>query len=310
MVSIEINPLSDEVVFGASVVGVNLDTLADVDVRAKLLETFEAYGLVVFRDMAPSAELHLAISAVFGPLQHHALSENKNNKAEVVNLKQKQDVININGESLAAFLPWHFDACYTEKLNRAALLRPVELPPSGGMTGFSDGVQLYKAISADLRNRFEDLKIIYDAKLMFMNQRFGVPANQYWESISDDAAAIIERCEGVKRAVHPAVWQRESGERVLHVSPWQAAGIWQQENAKGDALLEALCDEIYSKMTPYWHDWKMSDMVLWDNWRYIHSVSGNDPTHDRHMQRATIEGDYGHGFFEVGGSGSEPPSMG
>lgn len=310
MASINVSQLADELPFGACVTGVDLEALKDEDVRSRLRDVFEERGVVVFKGLERSSELHLALSGVFGPLQHHALMADKDTKPEVVNLNQKQDVIEADGKLLGAFLPWHFDACYTEKLNRAALLQPIELPPEGGMTGFADGIQLYHAISPDLRERFEDLKIIYNARLMFMHQRFGMPKDHRWISISDSAAELIEKCDGTRRSVHPAIWTRQSGERVLHVSPWQAAGIQGHEDAEGDALLEALCQEIYAKMTPYWHKWELTDMVLWDNWRFIHAVSGNDPKYVRHLQRATIEGDYGLGAFEDGTTGDEPPMMG
>lgn len=310
MPGIEISPLTDRHSFGARVAGVDLKVLASPEVREQLRKLFDERGVIVFSEMERSSELHLAVSEVFGKLQHHGLAEDKSGEPEVVNLKQGQDVIEIDGKRLAAFLPWHFDACYTEKLNRAAVLFPVELPPEGGMTGFADGIQLYEAISPELRSRFEDARIVYHAKLMFMHQRFGMPDNYNWVSLSDSAAETIRNCEGAKRSVHPAIWTRETGEKVLHVSPWQAAGIYGREDLESDQLLESLCREIYAKMNPYWHDWNMTDMVLWDNWRFIHAVSGNDPQYVRHLQRATIEGDYGLGSFEEGGLGSDPPEMG
>ena len=39
-------------------------------------------------------------------------------------------------------------------------------------------------------------------------------------------------------------------------------------------------------------------MVIWDNWRCLHAVSGMSPEHTRCMHRTTIEGDYGLGRFE------------
>ena len=68
------------------------------------------------------------------------------------------------------------------------------------------------------------------------------------------------------------------------------------------ALFERLIQEIYAKMTAYHHKWSPTDMVIWDNWRFIHSVGGNPPQYDRRMQRTTIEGDYGLGRMEVPGS--------
>lgn len=307
MSAITITDLPGDVPFGAQVHGVTLGGLADEAVRGQLREAFDARGVLVFKEMEGSSELHLSLSEVFGGLQHHALMD-KESDEKVVDLQQAQDVVELDGTRLAAFLPWHFDACYTEKLNRGAILRPVELPPEGGLTGFTDGIQLYRDISPELRAKFENRKVIYHSYLMFMNQRFGVPQGQRWISLSPSASEMIEKCKESLRSVHPAIWERRTGERVLHVSPWQAAGILGEENPEGDALLEALCDEIYAKMKPYWHRWQLNDMVLWDNLRFIHAVSGNDPQYNRHLQRATIEGDYGHGSFESG-VGSEPPMM-
>ena len=57
-------------------------------------------------------------------------------------------------------------------------------------------------------------------------------------------------------------------------------------------------------MTPYRHAWKPTDMVIWDNWRFIHSVGGHPPRYPRQVQRTTINGDYGLGRFESEGTAS------
>jgi taurine dioxygenase len=74
--------------------------------------------------------------------------------------------------------------------------------------------------------------------------------------------------------------------------------IYEHENSEGAALLETLCQEIYAKMNAYWHKWEPTDMIAWDNWRFIHSVSGNDPKDAQRMHRTTIKGDYGLEYFE------------
>jgi taurine dioxygenase len=79
-----------------------------------------------------------------------------------------------------------------------------------------------------------------------------------------------------------------------------ALGIEGKETPEGDALLEAVCQEINSKVTAYHHPWKLDEMVIWDNWRMLHSVTGMDPSFTRRMQRTTIKGDYGLGYFEDG----------
>ena len=69
-------------------------------------------------------------------------------------------------------------------------------------------------------------------------------------------------------------------------------------------LLESLCQEMYAKMRPYRHAWSPTDMVIWDNWRFIHSVGGHPPKYPRTMQRTTINGDYGLGRLEDPGAAS------
>ena len=103
------------------------------------------------------------------------------------------------------------------------------------------------------------------------------------------------------RALHPAVWTRDSGEKVLHVSPWMAKGIEGRDRVDGDALLADVCDEIVAaaRGLSYFHRWEPTDMLIWDNWRVLHSVSGSAPEHGRCMHRTTIAGDYGLGRFET-----------
>ena len=48
-----------------------------------------------------------------------------------------------------------------------------------------------------------------------------------------------------------------------------AKGIEGRDDAEGDALLAAVCDEIVeaAKDLSYFHRWQPTDMVIWDNWR-------------------------------------------
>ena len=49
-------------------------------------------------------------------------------------------------------------------------------------------------------------------------------------------------------------------------------------------------------------DWQQDDMVLWDNWRMLHSARGVPPGEARKMRRTTIAGDYALGRrFEPAG---------
>ena len=153
-----------------------------------------------------------------------------------------------------------------------------------------------------MRDRFENLDIVYHTHLMFHNMRFGLPKSFKQVKVRPMITEMLAATKDAPRAVHPAIWTRETGEKVLHVAPWQAAGIVGMMTPEGDELFAALIDEIDVKVKPYRHKWSHTDMIIWDNWRFIHSVGGNPPQYSRQMQRTTIEGDYGHGRFEIAGS--------
>jgi len=185
----------------------------------------------------------------------------------------------------------------------------VVTPPEGGLTAFADGVQLYHAISPELRKKIEDKNVIYTLDLLYAHQRFGLPKTFREVKAGDDA--ILQIAKTLPRAIHPAVWTRKSGEKVLHVSGYMAVGLEGHEDREGDELLQAVCMDIRDKVKPYIHKWKSSDMVIWDNWRMLHEAFGCDPKYDRTVHRTTIKGDYGLGYWEnhVPGPAAAAPQM-
>ena len=140
---------------------------------------------------------------------------------------------------------------------------------------------------------------------MFHHQRFGLPKSWKLIELEETSLDLLEASLPIPRSVHPAVWERANGDKVLHVSPWQADGVAGRENAEGDALLREVAEEVnrLAESCCYVHDWKPTDMLIWDNWRMLHRVTGCTPPHPRAIQRTTIKGDYGLGRFENGDQG-------
>jgi len=301
MGELDIRPMSDEHSFGARISGVTMANVADEALGQQLRDVFEDRGMIVFEDMEPSADLHLALSDVFGPSQPYAIRNTNFEDSRHPGLislgtrGQVTSVVEIDGKRLAGHVGWHFDACYVEKLNRAGLLRLEVNAPVDGRTGFADGVQMYRALSPEWQAKAEAISVIYYQYNMYHHQRFGLAESWKLIELGEKAKDLLAVSQEVPRSVHPAVWERPTGEKVLHVSPWQADGIAGREGAEGDAVLKELITQMYAVIQPYWHDWKSTDMVIWDNWRFLHSAEGYDPQYDRVPWRTTIRGDYGLG---------------
>lgn len=73
----------------------------------------------------------------------------------------------------------------------------------------------------------------------------------------------------------PLVWDHPiSGRRLLNLSPLHAVGIVGMEEKESDALVAELVAHVTRQAFSFVHHWQVDDMVLWDNWRTLHSTLG------------------------------------
>ena len=309
---ITVTPLREGLPFGVRIGGVTREATKDLSIRQQINDLFVKEGVILFEGVEPSDEMQLALSDVFGPLKEHPVKNVSRVDADsmpgVVRIHSpggSGGLVELNGKQLSHWLPWHFDHAYNDELNYAGILRATEIVPEGGLTGFLDGVALYEAFPKDLLARIEGQTIIYTLNVQYGTMRFGRPENFRVLSPKPEPAGFSEEARRMPRALHPAVWTRDTGEKVLHISPWMAEGILGMENAEGDALLDEVCQTInrLGRDLSYFHKWRPTDMAIWDNLRTLHAVSGHDPALDRTMQRTTIKGDYHLGRFENNAAG-------
>ena len=310
MADVRISDIGEQFSFGSRVSGINWGNINDEDLREQMRQLFIQRGVIVFEDMEPSPRLQVELSKIFGPIKDHptrnvprAEGEDMLGVIDMHNLPRKDEghdhgLVEVNGRKVFSFLPWHFDHSYNDELNYAGVLRAVVAAPEYGRTGFSDGIALYQAMDPAIRQRIENLSAIYTLDVRLTQMRFG----RYFKTFGDTERerANTEEAAVFPRAIHPFVWTRPTGEKVAHFCGFSAVGIEGHENAEGDALFEEAVQELNRKVNPYWHEWKPTDMLIWDNHRVLHAVEGCDPKYERRMHRTTIKGDYGLGRFEDG----------
>ncbi|MAC58062.1 MAG: taurine catabolism dioxygenase TauD [Novosphingobium sp.] len=311
MAKLNVRPLIEGRNFGVRISGITREQTNDPEVRQQVNDLFERHGMIVFEDVEPSGKMQIALSDIFGPLKDHPSKAvprvDQDAMPGVIDMTcppWPEGRIHVNGQEVTQWLPWHFDHAYNNELNRAGVLRAIDIPPEDGLTGFVDGIELYDAISPELREKIEGHNILYRMNVIMKDFHFGAPDDYRCIAENPTADSVMEAAKDVPRSVHPAVWTRDTGEKVLHVSPWMAEGIENDETPEGNALLDAVSHDIFdrAKELSYWHHWKPTDMLIWDNWRVLHAVSGHHPQYQRRMQRTTIKGDYGLGYFEGGAS--------
>jgi taurine dioxygenase len=309
MADLKIGELEADLGFGTRVSGVIWDNIHDEELRQRMRDLLTARGVIVFEDMEPSPAMQVELSKIFGPLKDHPTKSTQRADPSldpgIIDMEHKQEDVTtdhgltqVNGEKLISFLPWHFDHTYNDELNYAGVLRAVAWAPEKGRTGFADGIQIYNALPEDLKRRIEDKSVLYTLDVRLTQMRFG----RYFETFGDlpHMAGNVEEASIFPRAIHPMVWTRPTGEKVAHYCGFSALGLEGHEDPEGDALFEEALQEMYKVIRPYWHSWRETDMLIWDNLRVLHAVEGCDPKYYRRMHRTTIRGDYGLGRFEGG----------
>jgi len=311
--ALTIKPLADNTAL--EVGGIDLDRPLDADARKALYEAFVQAGILVFPRTGISPEAHLALSRCFGELQRHPVKENwAEFYPELVDISYRPGhegessvaLYEVDGQSRGGWLPWHSDLRYMSRINRGGILRAIRTPREGGRTGFIDQIAAYATLPEPLTQRIDGLHVVYQLRPDFTQETFGKPESL---KLIANAAALDAMAGRIEQdfppVVHPMVYvQAETGRKVLNVSPTSAVGILEMPGRDGDTLLEEVLSYALNPALTYWHDWQENDLVLWDNWRTLHSAEGVPEDCVREMQRTTIAGDYALGRllsdFETG----------
>jgi taurine dioxygenase len=304
MANFKVSPLPGQNHFGAIVTDLVPASISDPSTRKALHDLWLDKGVVVFRGIKGGLDTQLRLSEIFGepeahPMIHDKVKTEHKAIAPIEYAKEEGNIYEVKGEVLGGFLPWHFDGAYVDRINHGGILRPIVLPRRGGNTGFIDQIAAYELLPQRLRDKIEHLNVLYAYQPDMSQAKFGerpdrlVRMSELFRTGSAHPSVQV-------RAVHPLVYvQAETGRKILHVSPWFAEGIEGMENAEGDALLHEVISYVIRPELMYFHQWQADDMVLWDNWRMLHSARGVPPDEERRMGRTTIVGDYGLGRREV-----------
>lgn len=289
--SFDVKPLPGGV--GAEVIGLDLDRPIDEETSRALNEVWLDAAIVLFRGMGTSSERQLRLSRCFGELEVHPVESIRlEGTPEIINLAQKkgdrqQMTFRFDGEPIVGRIPWHTDLIYTPTPNRGAILRMVEKPAEGGQTGWIDTAAAYDALPDETKKRIEGLEARFDFIWNLEEMRFG----RKWNIELEDRGNVDY--PEFPDVAHPLVWTHPiSGRKSLCLSTFHLLDMVDMDKEEGDALLAELVDHTTDGRFTYVHDWEVSDMVLWDNWRTMHMAFGAAPGFDRVVHRTTMKGEH------------------
>jgi taurine dioxygenase len=296
----EVTPLDERLPFGARVGGLRLEQLSDPEIRQSLYDLWIDKGVILFRGGDSTPEMQIELSKCFGDLEPHLFAETRSEgNPDLVRIKffpEDGTCHEVNGELRGSWLPWHSDLVYNARINHGGILRALQLPSRLGHTGFLCQISAYERLPQELRERIEDLNVVYEVRINLGECPFTNAGDVKLRRFAKSGGSIEKRRFTFPRVIHPMVYtQAETGRKVLNVSPTFSIGIYEDGGSEGDALLREVVEYCTDPELAYWHVWQEGDMVLWDNWRVLHSATGVPPDETRVMERTTITGDYALG---------------
>jgi taurine dioxygenase len=175
---------------------------------------------------------------------------------------------------------WHADMTYVDMPPKAAMLHALEVPPpeAGGNTYFANMFAAYDALSADLKAKVAGKVAVHDAS----RNSAGMLRKGYQE-VTD-----VRQTVG---AHHPLVrTDPKTGRKALFLGRRPNAYVLGMTVAESDALLDALWAHATQPRFALCHEWKVGDLLMWNNLSVLHRRDPFDPKTRRVMHRSQIKG--------------------
>ncbi len=171
-------------------------------------------------------------------------------------------------------LLWHTDGSFDPVRAHYSLLSAHLVPPGGAPTEFADMRAAYDALPEEKKRLIEDL--VVEHSIWYSRELAGL-------SVSDAERAT--RPPSRHRLVHR---HPGSGRKVLYLAS-HASHIVGLPLVEGRALLAGLMAHATQPQFVHRHEWRVGDLVIWDNLATMHRGTPFDDTRQaRDMRRTTV----------------------
>jgi len=266
---------------GAEIDGVDLSRPMAPETFGEIRRTWLEHLVIRFRGQQLTDPQLLAFSRLFGELdppgpnpygrpflpEHPEMNVISNIKTDGVPIGGLGD-----GEAI-----WHADMTYVDTPPMAAILHALEIPPSGGDTYWANMYLAYEALPASLKREIASRQAVHDATY----NSAGMLRKGYKE-IGDPREAPGARHPLVR--MHP-----ETGRPCLFLGRRRNSYVVGLALADSEALLDELWAHATQPQFTFRQEWRVGDVLVWDNRCTLHRRDPFDPGARRLMHRTQIK---------------------
>jgi taurine dioxygenase len=280
--SVVVRPLSPAL--GAEIVGLDLRQDLAPGTVSEIIDAWHQYLVLVFRNQQLSEDEQIGFARHFGALEKRRRpAEARKEAAKIKYPELTMLVSNIreNGKLIGSLpdgeMHFHSDFCYLEKPAKGTLLYAIEVPSQGGDTLFLNMYKAYETLPPALKARVEGRKAVN--AYLYESPTREINGAKLDLSIAPHFAQPIVR-------THP-----ETKRKALYVNRLMTWTVEDMDQAQGSALLDQLFGHIEQEQFIYAHQWRVGDLVLWDNRCALHARTDFSNKERRLLRRHVVAGE-------------------
>ncbi|NOD64890.1 MULTISPECIES: TauD/TfdA family dioxygenase [unclassified Ruegeria] len=261
MSAFETRPLNPH--FGVEVTGINLTDATDSRLFGQIRALFEEHSALLFRGQDISDAQHKQLAELFGPIEDRKADERKKGeKFEVPTVSNVRDDGSITEEmdlhtlNLKSNFLWHSDSTFLPTPALTNILISRVATTEGGATELA-------STRAAWANMPEDMKV-------------KVRGRGIWHRYSHSRRKISpELAELPMFNKWPdqhwnALWRNPvNGREALYIAS-HAFKLDGYDEAEGQAIIEDLIDFCTQPQFVYSHNWRVGDVLIWDQRAVLH----------------------------------------
>ncbi|MBV9248782.1 MAG: TauD/TfdA family dioxygenase [Acetobacteraceae bacterium] len=273
--SCTITPLTEHT--GAEVRGVDLREPIDAETKAELNRAFVNHHVLVIRTQDFSPEHFKVAAQVFGELQPHDKKAHHVPGYPDVYYVSNDEVV--DGRRIIPGETFHTDHSNHPAPPKATTLFAVQLPLRGGDTQYVNMHRAYDDLPEEMKQRIEGLSAVHVYLSKYSPRPLG--------GIDTESVRALP-----PPGIHPLVHtHRENGRKALYLNPVRMESIPGLDDAEALTLIDQLMRHATQKKYEYRHQWRLGDMVIWDNRSVMHQANPDyDMTERRYLYRLMLKG--------------------
>ena len=273
--------------FVAEIGGIDISQPVTAAMMAMLWEASDAHAVLIFRAQTLADDEQIAFAKNFGEPRRAPFIFGVKPRLE------RPEMLDISNLDAATGKPqtgsarhrmanlsnrlWHTDASFRLPRGGFSLLYAHVVPPAGplgaGETEFADTSAAYEALSPERQAVLEGLR----AEHSMMHSRAVLGFTDF---APEERAALTPVVQPLV-LTHP-----RTGRKSIYVAS-HASHILDMEVADGRLLLMELIELATRLGATYRHEWRVGDLVMWDNRRSMHRGLPFDERFPRDLRRVT-----------------------